>query len=103
MAVATSATAPPTAPRPRVRPSTFARTETPWRALRPHAQAAMPTVTRASSRSAAALRPSSPPNTHTSHTAVASSGKARPCFNVSIHGPGRGRRAIHEGRNDSST
>ena len=41
--------------------------------------------------------------TQTSHTTVASNGKARSCFNVSIHAPGRGSRDARAGTKVTST
>ena len=65
-----------------------------------HSSSATPT--NAISTRAIAPTPACWPSTHSSHTAVANIGKARPCFSRSIHGPGLGRRLRHPGATASA-
>ncbi len=55
------------------------------------AHTAMASSTKSASSAAAPWMPLCWPSTHTSHTTVASMGKARKRRSVSIHAPGRGR------------
>ena len=68
----------------------------------PTPQAAKPTPSAASSSRPTASTPDWRPSTHTSHTAVANSGKASAWRSVTIHAPGRGRRASRPGSSASS-
>ena len=74
----------------------------PQLAAHPQAPMANAKTSRKARRPAAASMPAWCPNTHTNHTTVANSGKARACLTLAIHAPGRGSLCAQAGIRHSS-